>query len=357
MVMKGRERVIALLMCFLVISIPFAFSAVQTINVRSIHGTDNVEGYRRSSNDFVAVQTEVFSDVPITASTIKLKSTAPGASQFSFDTCTFQGASYICNISLARDSPPAGVYNYLTCIGDCNSCFTNDCKEQTSIVVDALAPELDNFSINPTKTNGLTDVSLSYAITDRACSSASGPCVGLCSGIKKVEVIDSAANTVLDSVNLTSSACTYSSSDLVSMSALPNGARNVCVRVTDNVNQQSSGSSNCIQVAKDTNGPIINAVKLLDSTESYEMNYLSAGGLDVVLIVDVSSSSLFKVNATADLNGFNIPVVSLNCTSTAAGKNICRYPFAASISTTQTINVPVNVTDEGGNKADRKSVV
>ncbi|MCX8147070.1 MAG: hypothetical protein N3D84_01235, partial [Candidatus Woesearchaeota archaeon] len=191
-----REMLItsAMFMIFLVVTIPICSADAyaqksESINIKSIYGKDKIEKIRRAQDDFITVVAEVWASSAINAGDVKFIPT--GGVGVSFTTCNIINPpyNYNCTYISSTGTLSPGIYPFKACIGIGPRCEQS--KAQSEYYVDGVPPKIVSFDINPKKTNG-KNLTLTYKVEDRVCSTQS--CAGKCSGISKIEIIDSFDN-------------------------------------------------------------------------------------------------------------------------------------------------------------------
>jgi len=307
--MKKMMRHSAIFMTFLIVMLPVAFA--QELNVNKYSGKDNANGaVKPEDNLTIEVRAQIPGDPTIMKDQVRL---VLGTEFLTFDNCV-------------KTSDP----NYYTCtFEDEIEAFENlpftvelwsdDNKKvktaNASLIVDALAPSVKNFSVTPEMSNGNVDIS--FDIEDYGLNSLVAT---QCSGIKSVLIVSQQgdANTTVATRTGTSGTCEFEDEFPVTLTT--SGAQTICLYTKDFVNYDAPPK--CVNIVVDHTPPNISAISILnhlgdDITHIHSGNEIPAnvhalitddGQIDTTQVfADFNKlSPAYGINAPADYNTGNI---------------------------------------------------
>ncbi|MBU0536509.1 MAG: hypothetical protein KKE20_06070 [Nanoarchaeota archaeon] len=365
-------RFLAIFMSCLIISIPFYVSIVnaQTLSedilVTSVKGSNGVDNYRKSDNDFFELFATVrlVQAIPNPNAPTMVSINYPGlGTASSFSKCVQPsgagGFEYNCSYKSATGFMPygPGIYPISVCLtgagrcqSDCSSCPSTcaACKRDINLYVDGQAPTVNSFDVTPRNTSG-KGLTATYDIEDKLC--AYSACRNKCSGLSKIELIDQGSNRILKTQDVvtTINDCRRSGTVTFDMTSVSDGATAVCIKAYDALGLASFESNNCIRVNKDAKTPVITIADIFDKNGMAPLRFVKVGGTQVKFIANITTSSLFGIKkATVDLTGFNLGVLDLSCTGDS-GIHTCTRSLNLQVTAATTANIKVDVNDSGGN--------
>jgi len=241
----------AIFMAFLIVMLPVAFA--QELNVNRFSGNDNANGaIKPEDNLTIEVRAQIPGDPTIMKDQVRL---VGETGFYTFDNCV-------------KTTEP----NYYTCIfEDEVEVFEslpfmvelwNDDNQKVktanaSIIVDALAPAVKNFSVTPEVSNGNVDIS--FKIEDYGLNSA---VAAQCSGVKSVLIVSQQGdtNTTVATRTGTSGTCLLEEDFPVTLTT--SGEQTICLYTKDFVNYDAPPK--CVEVVVDHTPPNISAVSIVN---------------------------------------------------------------------------------------------
>ncbi|MFO8016921.1 MAG: hypothetical protein R6U32_07515, partial [Candidatus Woesearchaeota archaeon] len=367
-ILKMRRKsmeIPAALMIMLVIMLPFHVSEVfaqdsgeqDTINILNIHGGDGIDDVRRSEDDFTNIKVEIFSSKTLSAQDIQLQSTAAGGSSTTFDTCT-EISPYTCEWESQPNDLPVNAYSFYACIGPCDNCFSTSCKKRATIYVDGVPPSVDSFSVEPEMTNG-DEMELEYSIEDRSCTAAK--CSGHCSGISKIEIYDAGddgSQSLVDTISISADdteGCSIEDTYDFSASSVSDGERYLCLKPYDRFDQAKDINTmgpECVAIKKDDSMPSFGQVRVMDPSETYDLDYVEDTGSRARFIVNLTVSELFSLEddrIKADLSEIGGSTHDkIPCRSLGSGYWKCVKDMDVKVSGSSQ-SIQLSAIDDGGN--------
>jgi|GEM_PF-2891551 len=328
------NRVISLIMIYLIISLTFASSlALATIYNAQAYGKDEAPGIIRSDDNLV----------------IRTESTLPCSVSGNFTNNTYKQMN--CGsglpVSCAYTSQVTNITGIITAsVMEASSGITQD----VSAIVDTIPPKI--FSLSTTSMGNA--VKASYKLVDQANTDYPTNC----SGIKKVELVLN--NQVVNSTNYTAGVCTIQGSVTGN---IPNyiGNVNTSIKVYDFVGLTANQTGS--QVFIDATLPKISSTaKIYKAGTDEEIKIISTNGTrvrDADLVVQVDESALAESNSVfgnfSMLDKTNSADQSnMAATCTREGWNTtydCKFTGIKLLPATANPMMTITATDEAGNTA------
>lgn len=244
-------RYSAIFMAILIATLPVAFA--QELNVNRFSGNDNANGaIKPEDNLTIEVRAQIPGDPTIMKDQVRL---VLGTEFLTFDNCvkTAEPNYYTCTfedeVEVFENLPFA-----VELWNDDNSKVKT---ANASIIVDALAPSVKNFSITPEVSNGNVDIS--FKIEDYGLNSA---VAAQCSGVKSVLIVSQQGdvNTTVATRTGTSGTCLLEEDFPVTLTT--SGEQTVCLYTKDFVNYDAPPK--CVDIVVDHTPPNISTVSIVN---------------------------------------------------------------------------------------------
>src|SRR3989344_2503896 len=371
MAKKDTLKMLALFMSCLIISLPFIVADARAqaglneeVTVIDIKGKDGVSNVRAMDQDYVDINVNVRAAAAIQPSDVHiLYSGMPTFSTFLKCDLVESPFTYNCNYRspLGLMSYGPGIYPLRVCLSgsgrcspDCSSCSPcPSCLKNPQLYVDGYPPQMASYDVNPKNTNGQS-VTATYSVEDRICAASS--CRNICSGIKKIEIIDlsSATPRVIHTKNYNTQVndCKRSETITFSMASVNDGSNiPICIKAYDNVGLESPDGVTCIKVNKDDTVPRA-TLDIYDSNGVAPLRFIRPSGTQAKVVAKITGSVHFGISsAKADLSDLGYSdSETLTCTGTQ-GSYACSKIITVKASSSLSVNINAEIIDAGGNKA------
>jgi len=344
---KKYKKKIAILMVLLVIMIP-VYSSIVLADLSKIDasGKDNVNSYIRE-NDFINFKAtaSVSGDSAITAEQVLL------GSNLQFDSCQAGISGFDCALRFPANGTTVfdarAVPYTVTLKNDAGNVIET---KTSSLYVDNLAPAISSFSIDRALVNS-GKVKFSFNISDKACASSS--CAGKCSGIKRLELLDT-KSSFKETIVLNADACSISDVFETSSLQFSEGSHIILAKAFDRFELVSSAVSAEFNI--DKNVPFIdsNTFKIVDELDS-DLGFFGTVPVPVTAKVSITDPDLDKSNVFADLSELNknanLQNVQAACGQPENDAAICSWQLNLAPDGAGLKKVVIWASDNSGNKA------
>lgn len=340
-----KQRKVCLVMFVLILSLPLHSALVfAEIRKATVHGSDNINGYRRTLNDKTIIEAEakLSGDTDITPNQLRI---AAEGRTTQFKECTKVSDGYArCTYSTNPNSleDPAKVYPFsVQLYSDANILAD---EKQLSLTYDNQPPKIGIEQITQEK----DIVTIAVHAEDIACLAPD--CEGKCVGLKTLEVDGKSQNV---------SGCSVS--QIISIPAKEEGSHTYIAKATDAFTQATTTESATFFV--DGNDPSIEKTMtfLLDGQP---IHFIGEEGVRAAwVVVRVKEHEL--ASATADLSALNkLPEfqamyksINAECVRMATDRFQCMWKNIYLLPEKQTSIIQVNATDSTGRIASEQLTV
>ncbi|MDO8741007.1 MAG: hypothetical protein Q7J54_05550 [Candidatus Woesearchaeota archaeon] len=285
---------IASFLIFLILTLPFYIANVFAtgITVKSIYGSNGVQGYRKATDSTnVDVDAQIDGDSSIAPSQVTF-----GVGDV-FSSCRNMGASFNCSYRSSSFTIDAKSYSYTIHLYDDNS--TEVITAPATTTVDNIAPTAA-IDVLQNGTNANSNISVTYSVTDTACADSS--CTGKCSGIKEIKLYKYDAANLIETIPVNTADCSNEAtiSRAASLFNYGNGSTQACLVAYDNIGQSSSLM--CDVFIVDSSDPQISSLQILSNGEA--VTYVGSSGVIADVSVQITDSGT-GINANSVRAGFS----------------------------------------------------
>jgi len=374
----NKKKLMSMIVIALIVSIPIYSASVMAsfIEITSMHGEDNVEGFLGDVNTgslTVVVQAAVDNDADLSTSQVRYEGTGPnplyssGSPGASFDTCINMGSYFECiftrsDISSFASKESVEVYLY----DDSDLRVGADSED---LYVDSLAPLIEKFDLSPDVVSS-GNVTFDLKVKEQLCTNAQ-ICNNKCSDMDRIEISAGSYNKVInfgvvDVVNTTNSTnstsaslvnCVYNSTFDVSLLGIEPGASSQILSTISaiitayDVFGQSSSQMASFDI--DTTIPSINNLEI--TAGGSLVTDVSNSSIAVEVSVVVSGDNLDVDSVYADLHELNVNAPSsyygmaASCSSTGTDAYTCRWSIDLLLNSSAAPSIRINASDTNGN--------
>lgn len=285
---------IGMFLIYLIIILPiYSSNALALYFDVGVHGTDNIDGFRRPSNDMTIINATVTLDdnSEVSGSQVRLVSDFVKNFDCSFDSTT--GSNY-CELKLSDSLPPGPKLYELKLFSDSEG-TSELASDSVGLYVDALAPTIEKLEVSRVNDS----IGINYKVTDSAFIGGGG----VCSGIETIQFLVNSEKK--DELAFDVKTCEESEDDKVIEIFAPSSTVEmpICIRATDRL---GNSAEDCESMMMDFQPPsFINATlyhkgKKLTSLSPKPVNGVSL----VVYIKEESDLNVSKIHS--DFSELNI---------------------------------------------------
>ncbi len=256
--MKIMQR-ISLLMIYLILSIPIVLA--QELNVQKLQGKDNVKGYARVEDQLtIEVLVKIPGEEIIDKEQVRIYIEDSYAF---FDSCvTAEATGYYKCIFY---EPEFEAYEPITFTIELRDDSDNIVGSETrTLVVDNIAPEVKEFTVEPPISAG--DITISYVAEDYSLMHGQAD---QCSGIKSITI-----NAGTKSVTDAGEPGECAKDNILQMTIDKPGAQQICIAAKDHLNFASAPK--CTEIRIDKAPPTIEQVSILDE-QGFTLTHVRSG--------------------------------------------------------------------------------
>ncbi|MBI5389808.1 hypothetical protein HZB01_05520 [Candidatus Woesearchaeota archaeon] len=334
--MRGKQLG-ALIVVFLIVSMPFVSAAQTRILALDVAGQDGILGYKKVQDTMTlaAILSNVTDPVNLQYS---------GEPFTSCDTVQDPASSFFgkarCTLTFDQSSRGFRETYLVRLFNISNETSVETSRKTAEAYVDSQAPFAVALSAQMDTENNTPLIVLSYNVKDSACIAPS--CTDKCSGIGMVSFFFN--ETLLKESTINSSSCISSGEESIAATPLGDGSKEICMVVKDRMQQNSSTSLRCAQITIDTTPPKADSASLqiVDASAS-PVRYVGRRGGQASLIVNITEEHRLE-SAAVNISG---TLTSLSCRS-AVPIYLCTASITLPNQTLSTLTV-ISV-DAAGNK-------
>jgi len=360
----NNKKIMSMFAIMLIVSIPIYSASVMAnfIEVTSVQGSDNIEGFLRdvtTDTMTVTVKAGINGDSDVTSNQVRyggsgsnpLSTYTPGAS---FDSCTNMGSYVECTFtesSISHFSNPKAIKVYL--YDDSQLRVAGDSYD---VYIDELAPLIETFDLSPATIN-FGDVNIDFRVKERLCSNAA--CINKCSDMDRIEInIGSYSNTInfANGTNNSLVNCVYNDTiDVPLLTIEPTASSQILSTVVGTITTYDIFGHTSSQTASfniDTTVPQITNLELTSSGNS--LTTVTNNAIPVEVSVDVDGDNLNSGSVIGDLSSLNVGSSSYgnmvaSCSSTGTDSYTCRWSVDLLLNSSLTPSIRINASDTNGN--------
>ncbi len=348
---KNRQWKNAMVLLFMLLALSLPAMAVPQIVSVSGKGLDNIQGIIRAT-DAITFEAVVSNDSgQVNPANVRL-----GSSIYFTSCAPLTLGRYFCTV---RD-PASGTDSFMPDEAlpfEVNFFPATDTPGLVlggTLLVDSRIPTVGFSSVSP-QIAAQENVTFAYSIADEACGSEE--CQGKCSGIKSVEFFyfQKSAKQVVQTKDISSSACSFSSTVSFPSSAFPEGPNALYLQAKDGVDLVSAVNS--VPFTVDNVGPGIQDGTFSLTLKGRELAHYRTGNTTAAIIkIQIRDAQLNPASVVADFSALNPSDAALkqsipSCQMVSSGVWNCTWNVNMRLSSSGPKQFYVNASDVEGNAA------